>query len=170
VAPLRFTSRALVVILFAACGASGRGVSDGGATDMAAGAAVGSDMHKGSGNGDGGALDGCRTLAICEYNCNAASCDQGCLSNATAMASTLYDALDQCATNWCVNMTHHCVLDANMNPVDPTGAAMGTCDDCLNDAVAMTTPPPSMCNNPGGSDCNPTACLSAQQACLADKP
>jgi hypothetical protein len=113
---------------------------------------------------------GCNGLALCEYNCQTDACNQGCEAMATANAVGLYDTANQCASDWCVNNTHHCVLDAMMNPVDPAGAAMGSCDNCLNDANAMLTPPPSTCVTPGGPDCNPTPCQKPQADCLADKP
>lgn len=118
--------------------------------------------------------NGCNGLALCIDGCSNDACIMMCQAAATANAVMLHDGATQCAESWCLAGPHdmgvgRCVLDANMLPVDPPGTPAGTCDNCLNDAIAMLSSSKS-CVTPGGPDCNPSACVSAQMACLADKP
>jgi hypothetical protein len=174
---VRWTMVAIALLASAGCNsANDGGHSDGGSGgDAATADLAGADLrHAPLPDGASQGTNGCNSLAACEFNCNDNACVAACEAMATQNAIDLFNTADQCRTDWCLGTggvgTSHCVLDAMMNPVDPTGAAAGTCDNCLNDAAAMLSPPPSMCITPGGPDCNPQPCAQAQAACLADKP
>ena len=132
---------------------------------------------------DGGTITaslGCAGYVQCLATAMSAADGMACDAKATANATTLLDAVDQCVGNYCLGMSgaiarcKQSATDGSMENLDgtpafgaTTGAPTGDCGACLlngdaalfGDTCMPTTDPA----------CNVSTCASQTAACHADK-
>jgi hypothetical protein len=137
------------------------------------------DLSMGGGGGGGGGgqpdlsmpggstLNGCHGLIQCLVACTTMSCETTCQGNATSQANTLEQAAIGCGQDWCTTYTGECVNNGSGTLQD--GFEKGSCNNCLNDALANLTG--SQCTySIDPSDCNTSHCTSQVQMCVSDTP
>ncbi len=118
---------------------------------------------------------GCNGYIACLNNCDPSdsACATQCKNNTTSKGQQVYGNALFCGQSYCLGLNDagpgECALSADMTMlVDPTGAPAGTCDNCLNNALAQLFGFPCMpANSP---DCNPAQCASAYSACAQSTP
>ena len=116
-------------------------------------------------------MTGCKGYGVCLLGCTDTTCQTACDNNVTANGMTLWGTALGCGQTWCLNSSspRACKLDSTgMTLVDATGQPTGTCNTCLNNALAALTG--AVCPNPGSANCNPSSCTSDTNACLASTP
>ncbi|HZS40794.1 MAG TPA: hypothetical protein VFF06_28370 [Polyangia bacterium] len=117
-----------------------------------------------------GGLTGCNGYAQCLLACGSnSSCPPTCDANVTADGMSKFQTALGCGQNYCISTSGECMVDSTGTMlVDPTGAPPGTCNACLNDALAMLFK--LQCSSPFAPDCNPSLCTSDYQTCLNSTP
>jgi hypothetical protein len=113
-------------------------------------------------------MNGCHGLIQCLVACTTTSCESACNANATTNAQTLEMNAVGCGQDYCVNTSFECMDDGTGHLVDAAGAPPGSCNNCLNNALAALTS--TACSPANDPDCNPSQCTSQTNACVSNLP
>jgi hypothetical protein len=117
--------------------------------------------------GPGSSMTGCNGYSLCLSSCFDPTCQMACDANVTAQGLQLEQEAESCGEMWCLD-SGDCAPDATGTMLVDGQNGVGSCDACLNDALADLFG--TMCSSPYGANCNPSSCTFATSACLADLP
>ncbi len=124
-------------------------------------------------------IKGCHGYAACMSACTTQTCLDNCGTKVTTQGQNLYNTSLGCGQEWCLGKndpadpTHagpgDCTVDSTGTQLtDPKSKPAGTCDSCLQNALAGLFG--DSCSPPSSSNCNPSSCASTYSSCQADGP
>jgi hypothetical protein len=110
---------------------------------------------------------GCESIAACLKACGSTSCEETCLSQANPIDLSKFHAVLDCGIAYCGEAgadggSPRCQKVGEVYE-DAPGAPAGSCQQCLDDALAPLFGQP--CSSMSSPDCRPAACKNTRPAC-----